>query len=56
VVLYGQQASRIAALRISEVSCTDAAARLKLGADWATYASRRSSLATPEYDGLPVTP
>jgi hypothetical protein len=34
VVLYGQQASRIAALRTSEVSCTDAAARLKLGADW----------------------
>jgi len=34
VVLYGQQASRIAALRITEVSCTDAAARLKLGADW----------------------
>jgi len=34
VVLYGQQASRIAALRISEVSCTDAATRLKLGADW----------------------
>jgi len=33
-VLYGQQASRIAALRLSEVSCTDAAARLKLGADW----------------------
>jgi hypothetical protein len=34
VVLYGQQASRIAALRISEVSCTDEATRLKLGADW----------------------
>jgi hypothetical protein len=34
VVLYGQQASRIAALRISEVSCADAAIRLKLGADW----------------------
>jgi hypothetical protein len=34
VVLYGQQASRIAALRVSEVSCTDAATRLKLGADW----------------------
>jgi hypothetical protein len=34
VVLYGQQASRIAALRISEVSCTDATARLKLGVDW----------------------
>jgi hypothetical protein len=34
VVLYGQQASRIAALRVSEVSCSDAATRLKLGADW----------------------
>jgi hypothetical protein len=34
VVLYGQQASRIAALCISEVSRTDAAIRLKLGADW----------------------
>jgi hypothetical protein len=34
VVLYGQQASRIAALRISEVSCTDAAIQVKLGADW----------------------
>jgi len=34
VVLYGQQASRIAALRVSEVSCADAAIRLKLGADW----------------------
>jgi len=34
VVLYGQQASRIAALRTSEVSCSDAATRLKLGADW----------------------
>jgi hypothetical protein len=34
VVLYGPQASPIAALRISEVSCTDAAIRLKLGADW----------------------
>jgi hypothetical protein len=33
-VLYGQQASRIAALRVSEVSCADAAIRLKLGADW----------------------
>jgi hypothetical protein len=27
---------------------------LLAGADWAAYASRRSSLATPEYDGLPV--
>jgi hypothetical protein len=34
VALYGQQASRIAALRITEVSCTDAAIRLKLVADW----------------------
>jgi hypothetical protein len=34
VVLYGQQASRIAPLRVSEVSCTDAAIRLKLGIDW----------------------
>ncbi len=34
VLLYGQQASRIASLRITEVSCTDAATRLKLGADW----------------------
>jgi len=34
VVLYGQQASRIAALRVTEVSCTDAAIRLKPGADW----------------------
>ena len=34
VVFYGQQASRIAALRISEVSCSDEATRLKLGADW----------------------
>jgi len=34
VVLYGQQASRIAALRTSEVSCADAATWLKLGADW----------------------
>jgi hypothetical protein len=34
VVLYGQQASRIAALRITEVSCTDAATRLRPGADW----------------------
>jgi hypothetical protein len=34
VVLYGQQASRIAPLRVSEVSSTDAAIRLKLGIDW----------------------
>jgi hypothetical protein len=34
VVLYGQQASKIAALRTTEVSCGDGATRLKLGADW----------------------
>lgn len=34
LVPYGQQASRIAALRITEVSCTNEAALLKLGADW----------------------
>jgi len=34
VVLYGQQASKIAALRATEVSCADGATRLKLGADW----------------------
>jgi hypothetical protein len=34
VVLYGQHASQIAALRTGEVSCTDAAIRLKLGAGW----------------------
>jgi hypothetical protein len=28
--------------------------RASRGADWAAYASRRSSLATPEYDGLPL--
>src|SRR5262249_22268964 len=27
---------------------------LLAGADWAAHASRRSSLATPEYDGLPI--
>ena len=34
VVLYGQQPSKIAALRTTEVSCADGATRLKLGADW----------------------
>ena len=34
VVLYGQQPSRIAALRTTDVSCADGATRLKLGADW----------------------
>jgi hypothetical protein len=34
VTLYGQQVSRIAALRTAEVSCGGDATRLKLGADW----------------------
>jgi hypothetical protein len=34
VVLYGQQVSRIAALRTTDTSCADGATRLKLGADW----------------------
>jgi hypothetical protein len=34
VALYGQQASKIAALRATEVSCADEVTRLKLGADW----------------------
>jgi hypothetical protein len=34
VVLCGQQASKIAALRTSEVSCSGGGARLKLAADW----------------------
>ena len=34
VALYGQQVSRIAALRTTDVSCADGATRLKLGADW----------------------
>lgn len=34
VTLYGQQASKIAALRTTDTSCADGAARLKLGADW----------------------
>jgi hypothetical protein len=57
IVLYGQQASKIVALRTTEVSCADGATRLKLGADWldvpepvATLMQRylrgRSSMAT----------
>ena len=34
VVLYGQQPSRIAALRITDASYADGTTRLKLGADW----------------------
>ena len=34
VVLYGQQPSRITALRTTDTSCADGATRLKLGADW----------------------
>jgi len=34
VALYGQQVSKIAALRTAEVSCAAGATRLKLGADW----------------------
>jgi hypothetical protein len=34
VVLYGQQVSRIAALRVTDTCCADGATRLKLGADW----------------------
>ena len=34
VVFYGQQPSRIAALRTTDISCADGATRLKLGADW----------------------
>ena len=34
VALYGQQVSKIAALRTTEVSCADGATRLKLSADW----------------------
>jgi hypothetical protein len=34
VVLYGQQVSTIAALRITDASCAAHATRLKLGADW----------------------
>ena len=34
VTLYGQQVSKIAALRTTDASCADGATRLKLGADW----------------------
>ena len=34
VALYGQQPSRIAALRTTDTSCAAGATRLKLGADW----------------------
>jgi hypothetical protein len=34
VTLYGQQPSRIAALRMTNTCCADGATRLKLGADW----------------------
>ena len=34
VVLYGQQPSRIAALRTTDTGCTDGVTRVKLGADW----------------------
>ena len=34
VAIYGQQPSRIAALRTTGTSCADDATRLKLGADW----------------------
>ncbi len=34
VTLYGQQVSRIAALRTTDTCCADGATRLKLGADW----------------------
>jgi hypothetical protein len=34
VVLYGQQPSRIAALRTTDISCAGGATRVKLGADW----------------------
>jgi hypothetical protein len=34
VALYGQQPSRIAALRTTDTCCAGGAARLKLGADW----------------------
>jgi hypothetical protein len=34
VVFYGQQPSRIAALRTTDTSCADGATRVKLGADW----------------------
>ena len=34
VALYGQQASRIAALRSTDTSCADGATRIKFGTDW----------------------
>jgi len=34
VVLYGQQPSKIAALRTADTCCADGATRLRLGADW----------------------
>jgi len=34
VTLYGQQVSRIAALRTTDTCCADGATRLKLGTDW----------------------
>ena len=34
VTLYGQQVSKIAALRTADASCAAGATRLKLGADW----------------------
>ncbi len=34
VALYGQQASKIAALRTADTSCTDDTTQVKLGADW----------------------
>ena len=34
VVLYGQQPSKIVALRTTDTSCADGTTRLKLGADW----------------------
>ena len=34
VVLYGQQVSKVAALRTTDVSCTGDVTRLKLGTDW----------------------
>jgi len=34
VVLYGQQVSKVAALRTADVSCTGDVTRLRLGTDW----------------------
>ena len=39
VALYGQQVSRIAALRTTDTSCAAGATRLKLGADCLTFPS-----------------